>query len=205
MHHGVNAAVYRRFLVAEVRYLRKHLAARRRKRLTHQLGNALALRRHNRNHRYAQRLAHLPHVDGAAVGAHLVHHVQRQHHRHAQLQKLQRQIQVALDVRRVHDVDDAVRLLVENEISGYDFLLRIGSERIDARQVNDRAALFPANLAHLLIDRHARKIAHVLIRAGERVEQRRLSAVLVADKRKNHFPSTSTSIFSASSTRSVSS
>ena len=36
---------------------------------------------------------------------------------HAQLHQLQRQIQVALDVRGVHDVDDAVRLLVQQEIA----------------------------------------------------------------------------------------
>ena len=68
-----------------------------------------------------------------------------------------------------------------------------------------RAAFFIADLAYFLVDRHARKVAHVLIGAGEGIEECRFAAVLVADESKDHFSSPSTSIFCASSTRSVSS
>ena len=45
----------------------------------------------------------------------------------------------------------------------------------------------------------------MLIGAGEGVEQRGFAAVLIAYQRKNHHVSSFTSIFSASSTRRVSS
>ena len=44
------------------------------------------------------------------LARYLVHHVQRQHHGHLQLQQLQGQVEVPLDVGGVHNVDDAVRL-----------------------------------------------------------------------------------------------
>ena len=134
--------------------------------LIHQLRYTLAVGGGNGNHRNAQRLAHLLHVDGAAVGAHLVHHVQCQHHGHLQFQQLQRQVQVALDVGGVHNVDDAVGLLIDDEIARDDFLLRIGTQGINAGQIDYRAATLPANLAHFLIDRYAGKIAYMLVRTG---------------------------------------
>ena len=205
VHDRVDAAVHGRIVRAEVRHLRQRPAARNGQRLVYQLGHALPFRRRDRHDGDAQRLAHLLHIDGAAVGVHLVHHVQRQHHRYAQLEQLQRQVQVALDIRGIHDVDDAVRLLMDDKIARDDLLLRIRTQGVNARQVDDGAALLVAHLAHLLIDGHAREVAHVLVGPGEGVEQRRLAAVLVADKRKDHADTPSTSIFFASSTRSVSS
>ena len=159
----------------------------------------------NGDYRNAQNLLQLIDTDGAAVGPDLIHHVQRQHHRYPQLEQLKRQVQIALNVGGVHNVDHAVRLLIEDKIAGDDLLLRIRTQGVDARQVDDGAALLVAHLAHLLVDGHARKVAHVLVGTGEGVEQRRLAAVLVADKRKDHADTPSTSIFFASSTRSVNS
>ena len=94
---------------------------------------------------------------------------------------------------------------MDDKIARDDFLLRVRTQGVNARQVDDGAALLVAHLAHLLIDGHTREVAHVLVGAGEGVEQRRLAAVLVADKSKDHADTPSTSIFFASSTRSVSS
>ena len=205
MHDRMDAAVHGRIIRAEIRHLRQRPAARNGQRLVHEFGHALPFRRRDRHDGDAQCLAHLLHIDSAAVGAHLVHHVQRQHHRHTQLKQLQRQVQVALDIRGVHDVDDAVRLLIDDKIARDDLLLRIRAQGVNARQVNDGAALLVAHLAHLLVNGHAREVAHVLVGAGEGVEERRLTAVLVADKCKDHAGTPSISIFFASSTRSVSS
>ena len=206
MHHRVNAAVYRRIRHAEVIDLGQHTVFSRLHRLIHQLGHALALGGGDGHHRDTQALRQLLHVDGAAVGAHLVHHVQRQHHGHPQLQQLQRQIQVALDIGGIHDVDDAVRLLVENVIPGDEFLLRVGAQGVNARQIHHRAILMTAHLAGFLIHRHTGEIAHVLVGAGQGVEQRGLAAVLIARQCKDHTVSLfSTVICRASSTRSVSS
>ena len=117
VHDRMDAAVHGGIVRAEVRHLRQRTAARDAQRLIHELGHTLPLRRRDRHDGDAQRIAHLLHVDRAAVGAHLVHHVQRQHHRHAQLEQLQREIEVALDVRGIDDVDDAVRLFIDDEIA----------------------------------------------------------------------------------------
>ena len=101
---------------------------RRSQGLVHQLRHALALGGGNGHHRDAQLPAHPLHVHGAAVGPDLVHHVQGQHHGHPQLQQLQRQVQVALDVGGVHDVDDAVGFLVEDVVPGDDLLGRVNGE-----------------------------------------------------------------------------
>ena len=65
----------------------------------------------------AERVRKAGDIDRAVVGAHLVHHVERDDHGDAKLQKLQRQVQVALDVGGVHDIDDAVRLFLEQEVA----------------------------------------------------------------------------------------
>ena len=179
--HRVDAAVNGGVVGAEVRDLRQHMAPGHRECLVHQLRHALALGGGNGHHRNAQRTAHFLHVHGAAVGADLVHHVQGQHHRHPQLQQLQRQIEVALDVGGVHDVDDAVGLLLKDVVPGDDLLLGIGPQGIDARQIHHGAALFSPDLAGLLVHGDAGEIAHMLVGAGEGVEKRGLAAILVAD------------------------
>ena len=205
MDDGVDAAVHRRIVRAEIRHLGQHLSARGGDGLVGQLAHAFAPGGGDGDDGNAERRAHFLHVDRAAVGAHLVHHVERQHHRYAQLKELEREVEIALNVGRVHDVDDAVRLFVQNEIARDDLLLRVGAQRVNARKIHNRAAFFIADLAYFLVDRHAREIAHVLIGAGEGIEECRFAAVLVADESKDHFSSPSTSIFCASSTRSVSS
>ena len=205
VHHGVNTAVYGRVVRTEVRHLGQDLSAGHSQRLIHQFADALALGRRDGDYGDPQRLTHFPHVDGAAVGPDLIHHVQGQHHGHPQLQKLKGQIQVPLDVGGVHNIDDAVGLLIDDEVPRNDLLLRIGPQGIDTRQVHNGTALFIPDLAHFLIHGNAGEVAHVLIGAGEGVEQRGLAAVLIAYQRKNHQGSSFTSIFSASSTRRVSS
>lgn len=152
--------------------------------VVHQLGRALVLGRRDGDDGDAQQLLHLVHVDGAAVALHLVHHVEGQHHGHAQLHELHRQVQVALDVRGVHDVDDAARALVQQETARDHLLARVRRHGVDARQVGDERLGMALDAAVLAIHRHAGKVAHVLVRAGQLVEQRGLAAVLVAHERE---------------------
>ena len=58
--------------------------------LIYQFTNALALSRSDRHHGNPEGTAHLLYINRAAVGAHLVHHVQRQYHRDSQFQQLER-------------------------------------------------------------------------------------------------------------------
>lgn len=134
-------------------------------------------------------------VDAASARGDLVHHVERDDKRHVEFHELQAQVEIALDVRTIDDVDDGIGFLVEHELARDDFLARIGRERVDARQVRHRDLGLIAYLAVLAIDCHARKVADVLVRTGQRVEERRLARILIADEsevdgpsRRNHMP-----------------
>ena len=206
MDHRVDAAVDRGVVDAEVRNRGDGLAPGGITGHVQQLRHALPLGRGDGHHRHPQVPAEAPHVHRAAVCPQFVHHVQGDDRGTAQLQQLQRQVEVALDVGGVHHVDDAVRLLVDDEVPGDDLLLGVGAQGVDARQVHRRAVFEPAHLARLLLHRHAGEVSHVLVGARQGVEQRGLAAVLVSGQGKYHGVSTSlSSIFAASSSRRVSS
>ena len=141
---------------------------------------ALALERAHLDHLAAQLLAELNDVDLVAVLAHKVHHVDGHNHRNAQLDQLRGQVQVALDVRSVHDVEDRVRPLLDQVAARHDLLERVGRQGIDARQVLDDDVLVPLEAAFLLFHGHARPVAHVLGATRQVVEQRGLAAVRIA-------------------------
>ena len=167
-------------LAAEIHPARPLLILCDVERVIHQLVHALVLCRRDGHDRDAQHGLHLIDADGATVAAHLVHHVQRQHHRRIQLHELHGEIQIPLDIGGVHDIDDARGLLTDDELPGHDLLAGIGRHGVDAGQVCDlRIRVVPDRTA-LAVHRHAREIADVLVGAGELVEEGRLAAVLVA-------------------------
>ena len=171
-------------LAAEIHPARPLLILCDMERMIHQLVHALVLCRRDGHDRDAQHGLHLIDADSAAVAAHLVHHVQRQHHRRIQLHELHGEVQIPLDVGGVHDIDDARGLLADDELPGHDLLAGIGRHGVDAGQVCDlRIRVIPDRTA-LAVHRHTREIADVLVGAGELVEEGRLAAVLVARQRK---------------------
>ena len=99
-------------LVAEVGAPGFFLIAGDVQRVVDELVDALVPRRGDGHHGDAQKLFHFIDAHGAAVAVHLVHHVQRQDDGRVQLHELQCQVEVALDVGGVHDVDDAGGLLL---------------------------------------------------------------------------------------------
>ena len=131
-------------------------------------------------------LFELREVDLVARALHEVHHVDGHHHRHADLGELRSEVEVALDVHAVHDVQDRGRLLVHEEVARDLLLQRVGGERVDARQVLHDDVLVPLEPAVLLLHRHARPVPDVLVGSRQLVEERRLAAVRVARKRNLH-------------------
>ena len=127
----------------------------------------------------AELLRELPDVDLVAALAHDVHHVHGHDHRDAQLGQLRGQVQVALKVRAVDNVEDGVRPLVDQVVAGDDLLQRVGAERVNAGKVHDDDIIMLFQPAFLFLDRDARPVANKLIGAGQRIEQRRLAAVRV--------------------------
>ena len=119
-------------------------------------------------------------VDLITVLFHDVHHVDGDDHRDAELNKLRRQIQVALKVRSVDDVQDCVRAFVDQIVSCNNFLQRVRRKRIDTGKVRDDHVAVILQLAFLLFHGDTRPVAHKLVGAGQRVEQGCFAAVRVA-------------------------
>lgn len=153
-------------------------------RVIDKLVDALVLCRRDGHDGYAEHALHLVHADRAAVALDLIHHVEGQHHRAVEFHELHREIEVAPDVGCIDDVDDAARLLAEDEPAADDLFLAIGAHGVDARQVGDVGIGMSADDAVLTVDGDAGEVAHTLIGAGELVVERGFPAVLITDKRE---------------------
>ena len=86
MHDGVQRLV--RVALTNIQLGGRFLVFRRQHGLAHQLVHAVALARADGHDRHAQRPAEALYVDHIAAFDHLVHHVQRDHHRRFQLRQL---------------------------------------------------------------------------------------------------------------------
>ena len=147
----------------------------------------LVLERRDPDDLAAERLRDLLEVDLVAVLLHDVHHVDGHHHRQPQLRELRGEVEVSLDVRSVNDVQDRVRTLLDEEPARNLLLDRVRRKRVDAGKVLDHHVLVSGEDAVLLLDRHARPVADVLLGPRKRVEKRRLAAVRVAREGYLHF------------------
>ncbi len=132
--------------------------------------------------RNAELLGELLDVDHVAALLDNIHHVQRDNDRNAHFKQLGGQVQVTLDVGRIDEVHDGVRLLVYEVVACYDLLERVRRQRVNTRQVSDGDFLVGLELAFLLLDRNARPVTDVLRRTGQIVKHGRLAAVRVAGK-----------------------
>ena len=189
--HGA-AVVFR---TAEVLYGGRLLKLRDVQHVVDKLVDPFALGGHDRHHWETEKGFHLVDADRAAVGEHFIHHVEREHHRAVELHELHREVEVALDVRRVDDVDDRLRRLLQDEFARDDFFVRVGRERIDPREVGDERVVVSDDAAVLSVDRDAREVPDVLIGPGQTVEERRLPAVLIPRENERKFGSFGEGIF----------
>ena len=109
-----------------------------------------------------------------------VHHVYGNQHRKTDFQQLCRQIEVALNVRTVNDVQNDIRLLFYQIGTGNDFLERIRRKGVNTRQIFDNDILVVQKVSFLLFNRDARPVADVLVGSRQVVEQRRFATVRIA-------------------------
>ena len=150
----------------------------------YKLVNTLVLGSRNRNNRDSEHCLHSIYVHRAAVAGHFIHHIEGDNHRNAYFKKLHGQVKVALDIGRIHDIDDAVRLFVEDEVAGDKLLAGVGRHGINPRQIGNQGILVSPYHAVLAVNRHAGEVTNVLIGTGQLVEEGGLAAVLIADKGK---------------------
>ena len=151
--------------------------------LVEQLLQAGALQSGDLQHGAAQLVGHLHGVDLVAVLLHHVHHVQGDDNGDAHLHDLGGQIQVALQVGGVHQVDDHVGVLVNDVVPADDLLQGVGGQGVDTGQVGDHSVGIAPQLALFLLHGNAGPVANVLVGAGHGVEHGGLSAVGIAHQR----------------------
>jgi hypothetical protein len=130
------------------------------------------------------------HANVEARGHGDIHHVEHKDHRSAEVENLVNEIEISLQIRGVDDAKDPVRLWsigppAEQHIARHGFVGRTRGERVCAGEIDDGDGLSVLRVggADLLLDGHAGIVADLLFQAGERVEERALSAVRVADER----------------------
>ena len=142
--------------------------------------NAGSLQSGDLDHFAAQLTGQLVNVDLVAILLDHVHHVDGHDHRDAQLHQLGGQIQVALQVGTVDDVQNGVGALADQIVPGHHFLQRVGRQGVNTRQVGDGNFGVLLQLALFLFHSNAGPVADELVCTGQRIEQRRLTGVGVA-------------------------
>ena len=145
--------------------------------------DALALQRGDLHDLAAQLTGQLSDVDLVAVLADDVHHVDGDDHRDAQLEQLSGQIEVALQVGAVDDVQYGVGALGDQIVTGDDLFQRVGGQAVYAGQIHDDDVVMLFELAFFFLNGNARPVADELVGAGQCIEQRGFAAVRVARQR----------------------
>ena len=105
--------------------------------LLEQLRDALVLKSGDHHDRAAELLGELVRVDLVAVLLDQVGHVEGDDHGQAGLDNLKRQVQVALEVGGVDNLDDNIGLAAHEVIARALLLGAVGGKRVDAGEVRD--------------------------------------------------------------------
>ena len=105
--------------------------------LLEQLLDTLVLKSRDHHDRAAELLGQLVGVDLVTVLLDQVGHVEGNDHGQAGLDNLKRQVQVALEVGGIDDLDDNIGLAAHEVIARALLLGAVGGKRVDAREVRD--------------------------------------------------------------------
>ena len=95
------------------------------KRMLYQFVNTLVLGCRDRYDRNSKHFLHAIDQNRASILSHLVHHVQCKAHRHIQLHQLHGQIKVSFYISSINDIDDSLRVLIQDKIPRYDLFAGI--------------------------------------------------------------------------------
>ena len=144
------------------------------------LHRVLILQCRDLNNLAAKLLPELLNVNVVTVLTNQIHHVDCNYDRNSDLNQLCGQIQVTLNICSVNDIQDCIRLLVYDVVTGYHFLKRVRTQGINTRKVLDDDVLMLLQASFLFLDRNARPVSDILVAAGQIVEQGCLAAVRVA-------------------------
>ena len=139
------------------------------------------------HHVDSEQVGKLRNVDRFALQLEKVHHRESHHDVKIALRQLAEEVKVSFQVPSVEHADEQVRLstFVSHAIEHLDRDLLVLRDRVQAIEPGNVDDLDPlpkeVELARDSLDRDAGVVADLLMRAGERVEERRLAGVRVAD------------------------
>ena len=132
-------------------------------------------------HRLAAKcLPQLHKVNGIPVFPDKVNHVHGNHHRIPKFDQLGGQVEVPLNIGPVNHIQDRVGMLLHQVCSGHYLLRRVGGKGVNSGEVLKDHMLEALQGALLLFNGHTGPVPHILIGAGQGIEQRGLSAVRIS-------------------------
>ena len=146
----------------------------------YQFIHPLILRCRDRDYRNAQHGLNAVYINRSAVSCDLIHHIKCNDHGDIHLQQLHGQVQIALNVGGIHNVDYGLWLVIQHKVSGYDLLAGVRRHGINARKIRNQSVGISPDGAVLAVHCNARKISHVLIGSRQLVKQCGFSAVLIS-------------------------
>ena len=125
-----------------------------------------------RNHRDTEEFAQFVVVDVIATLFGFIKHVEGADHADVHVYQLGGEIEVALQVAGVDDVDDDIRRMLDELLAHIKLLWRIGREGIGARQIYQVEVIAVVfGFAHLGIYGYAAVVAHTFVSTRCEVEQ----------------------------------
>ena len=134
------------------------------------IGGAFSLEGAHFRHFTAQGIAQLGKIDLVPVFPNQIHHIDRNHHGNSQLDELCGEVEVALDVGAVHDVQNGVGPLTDQIVPGDHLFQCVGGQGVNTGQILNDHVFVPLQAAFLFFHRDAGPVAHILVGAGQGVE-----------------------------------
>ena len=118
-------------------------------------------------------------IDDITVFFHHIIHIDRNHYRNSQLQKLCCQIHVSLKIGPVNDIQNNIRLFLHQIVSGHLFFWRIRGQGINTWQILDDYIMMTFEEPILFFNRYTSPVPYVLRTSGEFVEQCGFSTIWI--------------------------
>ena len=151
---------------------------------TEEVLHAFAALERRGHHRHTEKGAECLHIDVVATPLELVVHIQGTHHTQVHIEELCGEVEVALKVAGINDIDDHVGHLLLQVFADIKLLGRIAGQGIGAGQVNEIELIAEHRGMGLGgVDGDAAVVAHTSVGSAGKIEERRLTAVGIAYER----------------------
>ena len=130
-----------------------------------QLWNTCSVAAHCRADRHTEKITELFYIQLIALVLEFIVHVQRHNDPEVHVNDLGGQVQVSLNIGRVHDIDDNIRNIVNQVLADVQFLRAVSRKRVGPRQVHQHelvSLVFEA--AFLGVHCHSAVVSDMLVR-----------------------------------------